>query len=229
MSDSNHYQTLGLTPKASQKEIKQAYRRLAKQHHPDHSEENNSHEKIISINAAYEVLSNPTLKASYDRAFFQKRVERNTEAQQHYQHQREKQRQSDDHISRWLKYVYQPVMERVDQIVNPLDAQIDYLAGDPFDDDLLNTFQDYIEQCRELVEKAKQELSSEPNPSNLAGTAASLYHCLNQLDDGIEELAYFPFNFDEQHLHTGKELFRIASSLQEDAATTVTSNSRSNI
>jgi molecular chaperone DnaJ len=217
MFPSNHYQTLGLTPDASQKDIKQAYRRLAKEYHPDRSEDDNSHEKIISINAAYEVLSNPTLKASYDRAFFQKQARRNRQAQQQHRRQRQKRRHTDDQTSHWLKYVYEPIMKQVEQIVAPFDAQIDYLAGDPFDDELLSTFQSYIEQCRELLQKAKQMLTSEPNPSNLAGIAASLYHCLNQLDDGIEELADFPFNFDEQHLHTGKELFRIATGLQQEA------------
>lgn len=221
MLPSNHYKTLGLTPDASQQEIKQAYRRLAKQYHPDRSEENNSHEKIISINAAYEVLSNPTLKNSYDRAFFQKRTTRNRKAQQQYHRQRTQQRHADDHISEWLKSVYQPVIQQVEEIIQPLDAQIDHLAGDPFDDELLDVFQTYIEHCRESLQTAKQVLRSQPNPANLAGTAASLYYCLNQLDDGIEELAYFPFNFDEQHLHTGKELFRIATGLQEEARATV--------
>lgn len=217
MLPSNHYQTLGLTPEASQKEIKQAYRRLAKQYHPDRSEQTNSHEAIISINAAYEVLSNPTLRASYDRAFSQKRSQRNAQAQQHYRQQRRKKRHTDDHIHYWLKHVYQPVIEQIEAIISPLDSQIDHLAGDPFDDELLDIFQSYLEFCRGLVNRAKQALRSQPNPSHLAGTAANLYHCLNQLDDGIEELAYFPFNFDERHLHTGKELFRIATGLQQDA------------
>jgi len=224
MRHSDHYQTLGLTPEATQEEIKRAYRRLAKQYHPDRSEDHNSHEKIIAINAAYEVLSNPTLRASYDRAFSQKRTQRNCQAQQQHTRQRQKQRRADYHTSHWIKYVYQPVMKQVQQIVDPLDAQIDYLAGDPFDDELLDTFQRYLDTCRELLQKAKQVLRSQPNPSNLAGTATNLYHCLNQLDDGIEELGYFPFNFDEQHLHTGKELFRIATSLQEQAQATVNFN-----
>jgi molecular chaperone DnaJ len=217
MLHSDHYQVLGLTPDASQNEIKQAYRRLAKQYHPDRSGENNTHEKIIAINAAYEVLSNPTLRASYDRAFSQKRSERNTQAQQQYHNHRQKKRHSDDQTDYWLKYVYHPIIQQVEQITAPLEAQIDHLAGDPFDDELLDIFQTYLESCRGLVQNAKQALSSQPNPVNLAGTAANLYHCLNQLDDGIEELAYFPFNFDEHHLHTGKELFRIATGLQEEA------------
>lgn len=220
----DHYQILGLTPDATQKEIKEAYRRLAKEFHPDRSEDQEAHEKIISINAAYEVLGNPTLKASYDRAFCQKRTQRNAKAQRHYQRQRQKQRHSEDQITHWLKYVYQPIIKQVEEIVFPLDTQIDFLAGDPFDDELLQTFQSYLENCRQLVQQAKQSLRSQPNPSSLAGTAANLYYCLNQLDDGIEELAYFPFNFDESHLHTGKELFRIATGLQEEAEATVNYN-----
>jgi len=217
MFHADHYQTLGLTPDATQNDIKQAYRRLAKQHHPDQSEENNSHEKIISINAAYEVLGNPTLRASYDRAFLQKRSTRNRKAQQQYRYQRRKQRHGDDQVSQWLKYVYQPIIKQVAEIISPLDAQIDHLAGDPFDDELLDAFQTYLEDCRSLLKQAKQILRSQPNPSHFAGIAANLYYCLNQLDDGIEELAYFPCNFDERHLHTGQELFRIATGLLEEA------------
>lgn len=217
MLHSNHYQTLGLTPEASHKDIKQAYRRLAKQYHPDRSDENNSHEKIIAINAAYEVLSNPTLRASYDRSFSQKRSQRNTQAQQQYHQHRQKKRRSDDHTDRWFKSVYYPVIQQVENIIAPLESQIDHLAGDPFDDELLDIFQTYLDSCRGFVQTAKQTLRSQPNPANLAGTAANLYHCLNQLEDGIEELGYFPFNFDESHLHTGKELFRIATGLQAEA------------
>ncbi len=223
MPKANHYQTLGLTPNATQQEIKQAYRQLAKQYHPDASHDQTSHEKFIAINAAYEVLSDPQSRACYDRAFSDKRAQRNAKTQQNYHSQRDSQR-NDDHTSHWLKYVYQPVIEQVDHIIHPLQDQIDYLAGDPFDEDLLDVFQRYLEQCRQFLQDAKQVLASQPNPTNLAGTAASLYHCLNQLEDGIEELAYFPWNFDEQHLHTGQELFRIATGLQQEAEATVNYN-----
>jgi len=144
MLHSDHYQILGLTPDANQNEIKQAYRHLAKQYHPDRNGENNTHETIIAINAAYEILSNPTLRASYDRAFFQKRSERNTQAQQQHSHHPQKNRHSEDYTYYWLKYVYHPIIEQVEQITAPLDAQIDYLAGDPFDDELLDVFQAYL-------------------------------------------------------------------------------------
>ncbi len=52
---SNHYDTLKVNPSASQAEIKQAYRRLVKQFHPDTNQEAD-HDQIVRINAAYEVL-----------------------------------------------------------------------------------------------------------------------------------------------------------------------------
>jgi molecular chaperone DnaJ len=44
----------------------------------------------------------------------------------------------------------------------------------------------------------------------LATSAAHLYYALNQVSDGLEELAYFPASYDDRYLHTGKEMFRIA-------------------
>jgi molecular chaperone DnaJ len=102
-------------------------------------------------------------------------------------------------------------------ILNPLDDQLDELSGDPFDDDLMAEFQAYLEECRQYLNQAQLIFRSQPNPSTVAGTAASLYYCLNQLGDGIEELALFTLNYDEHYLHTGQELFRIATTLRYEA------------
>ncbi|NJN88643.1 MAG: J domain-containing protein, partial [Leptolyngbyaceae cyanobacterium SL_7_1] len=63
----SHYHTLEVSPHASQAEIKQAYRRLAKIFHPDSNTTITDHERIAGINAAYEVLSDPQQRAHYDR------------------------------------------------------------------------------------------------------------------------------------------------------------------
>jgi hypothetical protein len=60
-----YYSALGVTPSASASEIKSAYRRLAKLHHPDHSASSNDFE-IKRINEAYSVLGNGENKAKYD-------------------------------------------------------------------------------------------------------------------------------------------------------------------
>lgn len=59
------YQILGVSPDASDEEIKQAYRRLAKQYHPDRNPgDEHAAKKMQQINAAYEQIKNP---AAYKR------------------------------------------------------------------------------------------------------------------------------------------------------------------
>jgi len=58
MAKKDYYATLGVSRNASEREIKQAYRRLARQHHPDVNAGDKSAEaKFKEINEAYEVLS----------------------------------------------------------------------------------------------------------------------------------------------------------------------------
>jgi molecular chaperone DnaJ len=68
MAGKDYYQILGVSRNASEKEIKQAYRRLARKHHPDLNPGDKSAEaKFKEINAAYEVLSDPEKRKKYDQ------------------------------------------------------------------------------------------------------------------------------------------------------------------
>lgn len=61
------YTTLEIAPSASEAEIKKAYRKLARQYHPDVNKDPAAEEKFKEINAAYEVLSDKDKKAKYDQ------------------------------------------------------------------------------------------------------------------------------------------------------------------
>ena len=62
------YETLGLKRSASEKEIKQAYRKLARKHHPDvNPGDKAAEQRFKDINSAYEVLSDADKRAKYDR------------------------------------------------------------------------------------------------------------------------------------------------------------------
>jgi molecular chaperone DnaJ len=61
------YEVLGVARTATEDEIKKAFRRMAKQYHPDANKEQGAEARFIEINEAYEVLSDPQKRAAYDR------------------------------------------------------------------------------------------------------------------------------------------------------------------
>ncbi len=67
MSDRDYYDILGVGRNAGEDEIKAAFRKLARQYHPDVNKEPDAEEKFKEINEAYGVLSDPEKRARYDR------------------------------------------------------------------------------------------------------------------------------------------------------------------
>lgn len=66
----DYYEVLGISKGASEDEIKKAYRSLAKKYHPDINKAPDAEAKFKEINEAYEVLSDPNKKATYDQFGF---------------------------------------------------------------------------------------------------------------------------------------------------------------
>ena len=68
MAKRDYYEILGLARGASDQDIKSAFRRMAKEHHPDRNAgEKASEQKFKELNEAYEVLKDPQKRAAYDQ------------------------------------------------------------------------------------------------------------------------------------------------------------------
>ncbi|GGI88600.1 DnaJ C-terminal domain-containing protein [Legionella impletisoli] len=67
MAKKDYYHIMGLKSDASEKEIKMAYRRLARKYHPDISKEPQAEEKFKELGEAYEVLKDPEKRKLYDQ------------------------------------------------------------------------------------------------------------------------------------------------------------------
>ncbi len=67
MKYKDYYSVLGVDRKAAEADIKKAYRRLAKQYHPDVSKDPNAEERFKEVAEAYETLKDPQKRAAYDQ------------------------------------------------------------------------------------------------------------------------------------------------------------------
>lgn len=220
----DYYQVLQIKSSASAQEIKEAYRRLVKKYHPDSQQVTANHEEIIKINAAYEVLGDQKNRQNYDRTLINQqynsinyRQSKSQSASQYYHAERRSHQAEDLSQFAWLQNVYTPLSFLFEKIIDPLEEELEELSADPFDDDLMSIFCDYLDNCRKYYEQGKSILKSQPNPPRYAGVAANCYYGLNHISDAIEELERFTMSYNYDCLHNAQELFKLATEVNQEA------------
>jgi molecular chaperone DnaJ len=188
------YQVLGVEPSATSAEIKAAYRALVKRHHPDAG---GDAERILALNAAWEVLGDRQQRRRFD------------EARQAPAPAQSNGARVGDLIS-WLQLVYAPIDRLLGQVINAFPAQLRSLSADPYDDDLMESFCSFLSQSQVRLEKVEQLYRSRACPGSARGFGLSLYHCLSQVQDALGELERYTMGYVDSYLRDGREMLREA-------------------
>ena len=118
--------------------------------------------------------------------------------------------QDDGLLLAWLQQVYAPIDRLLGQVINPFPAQLRELAADPYDDRLMDVFCGFLAQSQAKIEKVEALFGSLPCPPSAKGFGLSLYHCLSQVKDALQELERYTMGYVDGYLHDGREMLREA-------------------
>ena len=195
------YQILKVHPNAQLEDIKKAYRNLVKIHHPDKGGDSAI---MLEINSAWEIL-----KKKHNNLEFNKVNNMKVYNQNEYKKETNNYSKSED-IKKWFQNIYLPIDKLLGQIINPLASQIRNLSADPYDQLLMDSFCLYIEKSKNKMIKIKKIYTSFASPSIIREFSLDLYHCLSQVDDGINELERYTMGYVDNYLHDGKSMIAIA-------------------
>ena len=201
------YAVLEVLPSATAAEIKAAYRRLVKQHHPDAGGDD---QRMLALNAAWEVLSDVERRRAHDRTRLQSG--RSTTARDLRRAAVEHNRavEADDALVRWLRQVYAPIDRLLGEVINPFPNQFKALSADPYDDELMEAFCGYLESSGRRIERIKELFQSLPTPPSVGGFGLSVYHCFSEVEDALVELERYTMGYVDNYLHDGREMLREA-------------------
>ena len=195
------YQILKVHPSAKLEEIKKAYRKLVKIHHPDKGGDS---AVMLEINSAWEILKKKHKDLNFNKV-------NNSKVYNQNEYKRESNNYSNsEDIKKWFQNIYLPIDKLLGQIMNPLISKIRDLSADPYDQILMDSFCLYLEESKKKITKIKKIYTSLASPSIIKDFSLNLYHCLSHVEDGINELERYTLGYVDNYLHDGKAMIAIA-------------------
>ncbi len=195
------YQILKIHPSANLEEIKKAYRKLVKIHHPDKGGDS---AVMLEVNSAWEILKKKHKNLNSTKV-------NNLKVYKQNEYKRESNNYSNsEDIKKWFHNIYLPIDKLLGQIINPLGSNIRDLSADPYDQILMDSFCLYLEKSKNKLTKIKKIYTSFASPSIIRDFSLDLYHCLSHVEDGINELERYTMGYVDNYLHDGKAMIALA-------------------
>ena len=195
------YQILKVHPSAKLEEIKRAYRKLVKIHHPDKGGDS---AVMLEINSAWEILKKKHKDLNFNKV-------NNSKVYNQNEYKRESNNYSNsEDIKKWFQNIYLPIDKLLGQIMNPLSSKIRDLSADPYDQILMDSFCLYLEESKKKITKIKKIYTSFASPSIIRDFSLDLYHCLSHVEDGMNELERYTMGYVDNYLYDGKAMIAIA-------------------
>ena len=195
------YQILKVHPSAKLEEIKTAYRKLVKIHHPDKGGDS---AVMLEVNSAWEILKKKHKDLNLNKLNNSKLYNQNEYKRETNNHSKP------EDLKKWFQNVYIPINKLLGQIINPLGSKIRDLSADPYDQILMDSFCLYLEKSKTKITKIKKIYTSFASPSLIRDFSLDLYHCLSNVEDGINELERYTMGYVDNYLHDGKSMIALA-------------------
>jgi len=70
----------------------------------------------------------------------------------------------------------------------------------------MDSFCSYLDQSKSKIKKVKRIYTSIASPSIIKDFSLDLYHCLSQVEDGLNELERYTMGYVDNYLHDGKSM-----------------------
>ena len=195
------YQILKVHPNSKLEDIKKAYINLVKIHHPDKGGDS---EIMLEINSAWEILKKRNKNLNLNT------VNNSEVYNKNYYNKETNNYSNSEDVKNWFKNIYIPIDKLLGQIINPLSSQIRDLSADPYDQILMDSFCLYLEKSKKKITKIKATYTSIASPLTIREFSLDLYHCLSQVEDGINELERYTMGYVDNYLHDGKSMIALA-------------------
>jgi molecular chaperone DnaJ len=212
--EKNLYEELGLKKNATKSEIKSSYRSLVKLHHPDAG---GKKERFLAIQNAWETLNDPIKKEQYDRNLFSSSSSfdsLNENWEDKFNSKKYNSSIQDKEVEIWIKEIYTPINRLISQIIKPLNNEIKELSADPYDDQLMDNFCNYISLSQNKIEKVEKIYNKKVVPNAISSLGLDLYHCFSIVKDALSEFDRYSQGYVDDYLFDGKEMIKEAKRIQ---------------